>query len=53
MAAINGTAVRSDSSRIDGTARVSTSWNSNVAFPTNGHYRLDVGSNPRKTYVAP
>ena len=49
MAAIYGSAVRSDGSRIDGTARVSTSWNSNVAFPRNGQYRLDLGSNPRKS----
>jgi hypothetical protein len=24
-------------------------WNSNKAFPRGGHYRLDLGSNPRQT----
>lgn len=48
MAAICGSALRSDGSRIDGTATVSTSWNSNKAYPRNGQYRLDLGSNPRQ-----
>lgn len=47
MACIYGTAVRSDGSRIDGTATVSTSWNSNKAFPRGGQYRLDLGGNPK------
>lgn len=49
MAAIYGTARRSDGSKIDGTATVSTSWNSNKAYPRGGQYRLDLGSNPRQT----
>ena len=47
MASIYGTAVRSDGSNVDRTARISTSWNSNVAFPRDGHYDLDLGSNPQ------
>lgn len=48
MASIYGTAVHSDGSRVDRTARISTSWNSTVAFPRMGKYELDLGSNPRK-----
>ncbi len=48
MAAIYGSAVRSDGSKINGTATVSTSWNGNRAYPSNGQYRLDLGSNPRQ-----
>lgn len=48
MATIYGTAVRRDGSKIDGTATVSTSWNSNKAYPRQGQYRLDLGSDPRK-----
>ena len=47
MAAIYGTARRPDGSKVDGTATVSTSWNSNKAYPHGGHYRLELGSNPR------
>jgi len=49
MASIYGTAHRSDGSKIDGTATVSTSWNSNKGYPRGGHYWLDLGSNPRQT----
>jgi hypothetical protein len=49
MAAIYGTAVRSDGSKVDGTATVSTSWNSARAYPCNGKYRLELGSNPRQS----
>lgn len=48
MASIYGTAVHSDGSRVDRTARIGTSWNSNVAYPRMGKYELDLGSNPRK-----
>ena len=41
---IEGSAVRGDGSKVDGTARVSTSWNSEKAFPRNGRYTLDLGS---------
>ena len=41
---IKGTAVNSDGSKIDGTATVSTSWNSKKTFPRDGKYRLDLGS---------
>ena len=51
MAIISGTAVNSDGSKIDGTATVSTSWNSNKAYPRNGLFTLDLGSNPRSTIM--
>ena len=38
-----------DGSKIDGTATVSTSWNGNKAYPRGGHYRLELGSNPKQT----
>ena len=41
---IQGTAVNSDGSKIDGSGKISTSWNSNKAFPENGKYSLDLGS---------
>jgi hypothetical protein len=41
---IEGNAVRTDGSKVDGTARVSTSWNSKTAYPHNGYYNLDLGS---------
>ena len=46
MARLYGSAQRPDGSRIDGTATVSTSWNGNKAYPRNGQYTLDLGSNP-------
>jgi len=45
-ACIYGSAVNSDGSKIDGTATVSTSWNSKKAYPRNGKYRLCLGSVP-------
>jgi len=41
---VQGTAVNSDGSKINGTATVSTSWNSEKAFPKNGSYSLDLGA---------
>ncbi len=41
---IEGTAKRTDDSKVDGTATVSTSWNSKKAFPRDGYYTLDLGS---------
>ena len=41
---IRGTAVNSDGSKIDGTGKISTSWNSKKAFPRNGKYELGLGS---------
>lgn len=41
---IQGTAVNSDGSKIDGTGKISTSWNSKKAYPRNGTYSLDLGS---------
>ncbi|MFQ3247972.1 MAG: hypothetical protein ACI9SP_004631 [Arenicella sp.] len=40
---IQGTAVNSDGSKINGSGTVLTSWNSKKAFPKNGEYRLDLG----------
>lgn len=48
MASIYGSAKRRDGSKVDGTMRVSTSWNGNTAYPRNGEYSLDLGSNPQK-----
>lgn len=48
MAAIYGTAIRSDGSKVNGTMTVGTSWNGNVAYPRNGEYRLELGGNPRQ-----
>ena len=42
---IKGTAVNSDGSKINSAATVSTTWNSKVAFPGYGKYRLDLGPN--------
>ncbi len=48
MASIYGSARRKDGSKVDGTMTVSTSWNSNKAYPRNGQYNLDLGSNPKQ-----
>lgn len=48
-ACIYGSAVNGDGSKIDGSARVSTSWNSKKAYPRNGKYELCLGSNPGKS----
>lgn len=47
MASISGSANRKDGSKVNGTMTVSTSWNSNKAYPKNGSYTLDLGSNPK------
>ena len=41
---IQGSAVNSDGSKIDGAATVSTTWNKKEAFPGGGKYRLGLGS---------
>ena len=42
---IEGSALRTDGSKVDGTARISTSWNSKEAYPRGGRYSLELGSN--------
>ncbi len=49
MANIYGSALGRDGSKIDGSGTVSTSWNSNKAYPKNGQYSLDLGSNPNQS----
>lgn len=46
-ACIYGTATWASGSKIDGSSRISTSWNSKEAYPKNGSYRLCLGSNPQ------
>jgi len=41
---IEGTVVNSDGSKVDGTSTISTSWNSQKAYPRDGYYTLDLGS---------
>lgn len=41
---LEGSAKRTDGSKVDGTAKISTSWNNNKAYPRNGYYMLDLGS---------
>ena len=48
-ACIYGKCVRSDGSKVDGTVKISTSWNNKKAYPKNGKYELCLGSNPGKT----
>ena len=48
-ACIYGSAVNFAGSKIDGSAKISTSWNDVKAFPRNGEYQLCLGSNPRKS----
>ena len=38
-----GTCVRKDGSKVDGTAKITTSWNNKYAVPRHGKYRLDFG----------
>jgi len=40
---IQGTAHRSGS-KVDGSVRVATDWNSNATTPRNGYYTLELGS---------
>ncbi len=42
---IQGTAVNADGSKIDGSATISTSWNSKKAYPKDGKYVLELGDN--------
>ena len=42
---IEGSAVRTDGSKVNGTVRVSNSWNSKEAYPRKGYYQLELGSN--------
>lgn len=42
---IEGYVTWSDGSKSDGTSTISTSWNSKKAYPRNGYYQLDLGSN--------
>jgi hypothetical protein len=46
---LSGTCKRADGSKVDGTATISTSWNSKKAFPQGGLYRLDFGGKVGKT----
>ena len=41
---IQGSAVNSDGSKIDGSGTISTSWNSKKSYPKEGSYRLDLGA---------
>ncbi|MDL2321829.1 hypothetical protein LJC47_05735 [Desulfosarcina sp. OttesenSCG-928-B08] len=42
---IEGKATRTDGSKVDGTVKVSTSWNSSKqAYPRDGYYNLELGS---------
>ena len=41
---IEGSANRTDGSKVDGTVKISSSWNGNKAYPRDGSYRLDLGS---------
>ena len=45
-ACLYGSAEWASGSKIDGSTRISTSWNSKKAFPRNGEYELCLGSNP-------
>ena len=40
---IYGTCKRKDGSKVNGTAKITTSWNKKYAVPKNGKYRLDFG----------
>ncbi|OQY28509.1 MAG: hypothetical protein B6244_07120 [Candidatus Cloacimonetes bacterium 4572_55] len=42
---IYGTCKHKDGSKVDGTVRVSTSWNNKKVYPRNGKYKLDFGKN--------
>ena len=46
-ACLYGSAKWRSGSKIDGSSKISTSWNSKKAFPRNGQYRLCLGSNPK------
>ena len=44
-----GTCKRKDGSKVDGTVKISTSWNGKKAYPKDGSYRLDFGGKVGKT----
>jgi len=44
-----GICVRGDGSKVNGSVKISTSWNSKVAFPRNGKYELDFDGSVAKT----
>ena len=46
-ACLYGKAIWASGSKIDGSTRISTSWNSKKAYPKNGKYELCLGSNPK------
>ena len=48
---IYGTVTHTDGSKSNGSSRVSTSWNGKNAYPSNGNYRLDLGSSAEGTVV--
>ena len=48
---LSGTCKRADGSDVDGTAVISTSWNSKKAYPKDGLYHLDLGGRVDKTIV--
>jgi hypothetical protein len=41
---IEGKATRTDGSKVDGSARVSSSWGNRETWPRDGWYNLDLGS---------
>jgi len=41
---VEGEVTRSDGSKVDKTATISTSWDSSKAYPKKGWYELDLGS---------
>ena len=46
---LHGTCKRKDGSKVDGTVKISTSWNGKKAYPKDGSYRLDFGGKVGKT----
>ncbi len=46
-ACLYGSAKWASGSKIDGSTRISTSYNGKEAFPRSGEYRLCFGSNPK------
>lgn len=41
---LEGRASRTDGSKVDATAKISTSWNEVVAYPRSGAYSLELGA---------
>ena len=48
-ACLYGKAEWRSGSKIDGSTRISTSWNSKVTYPRGGEYELCLGSNPKRS----